>query len=123
MKCTFTGRECGFVFAGGLVLGLAVRELLTREQIRELAIKGVERGIVLRDSAKENMEIIRHKTSDIYNEAMTKKSDVFFEENDFEEDDYEEDLVAENIDIDVDVEYVASTENNEEEADDEALSI
>ncbi|MFI3115898.1 MAG: hypothetical protein R3Y12_07150 [Clostridia bacterium] len=121
MKCTFSGRECGLMFAGGLAIGLAIREFLTKEQMREIALKGMEQSISLRDSAKENFTIIRNKTTDIYNEAVTKKFEAIDEEFDF--DISEIDLAIEEAEATEEIEATEETEATEEiEATEETIS-
>ncbi len=77
MKCLeYLTKERKVIFAAGAATGLAVIKLLKTTKARELAVKGVASGIMLKDKVLETATNIKEEADDICAEAkMAAKSE------------------------------------------------
>ncbi len=63
------------IFAAGAATGVAVLSFLKTKKARELAVKGVANGIMLKDKVLENVANIREEAEDICAEAKAVAKD------------------------------------------------
>ncbi len=67
----FITKQHKLIFAAGAATGVAVLGFLKTKKARELAVKGVASGIMLKDKVLENVANIREEAEDICSEAKT----------------------------------------------------
>ncbi len=65
----FITKQHKLIFAAGAATGLAVLSVLKTKKVRELAIKGVASGIMMKDKVLENVSNIKEEADDIVAEA------------------------------------------------------
>ncbi len=65
----FITKQHKLIFAAGAATGLAILGLLKTKKARELAVKGVAGGIMLKDKALETAANIKEEADDIVCEA------------------------------------------------------
>ncbi len=62
-------KERKWIFAAGAATGLAVMKFLKTKKARDLAVKGVANGIILKDKILETAANIKEEADDICAEA------------------------------------------------------
>ncbi len=62
-------KERKWIFIAGAATGLAVLGLLSTKKAREVAVKGVAGGMMLKDRVMENVANIKEEAEDIRTEA------------------------------------------------------
>lgn len=67
----FWKKENGYVFLGGMALGMAVLQFIKSKAFHKLAVTTVAQGIALKDSATEEYLNIKEEAEDICAEAKT----------------------------------------------------
>lgn len=80
--CDFFKKECGILFAVGIVAGVIGSAVARTEKTRECMVKGLAKGMLCKDSATEYVTNLREDAEDICKEAreMAKaKSDIVCE--------------------------------------------
>ncbi len=72
LKCLeYFTKERNCLLGAGAVIGVAALQILKTKKARELAVKGVAGGIMLKDKVLENVANIREEAEDICAEAKT----------------------------------------------------
>ena len=65
----YFGKENRIIFAVGAVVGMATLTFLKTKKARELTVKGVASGMMLKDKVMENVANIKEEAEDICTEA------------------------------------------------------
>ncbi len=72
---TFITKQHKLIFAAGAAVGLAICGLLKAPKTRELAVKGVAGGLLLKDKILETAANIKEEADDICAEAKATAKD------------------------------------------------
>ncbi len=64
-------KETGIIFAIGAVAGAALLTFLKTKSARDLAVKGLAKGMMVKDCVIEEVANIREEADDICNEAKS----------------------------------------------------
>ncbi len=67
----FITKQHKLIFAAGAATGIAVLSLLKAKKVRELAVKSVAGGIIIKDKVLETATNIKEEADDIVCEAKT----------------------------------------------------
>lgn len=69
MNCDFFRKECGILFAAGVVVGVAGLKFVKTEKARKIAVKTIAQGMMIKDSTMEGVNNLREEAEDICAEA------------------------------------------------------
>lgn len=69
MKCNFLSKECGLVFVAGAVAGVLGMKLAKTDKARKVAVKGIAKGMMVKDCTMEHVANLREEAEDVCNEA------------------------------------------------------
>ena len=69
MLKTITDNEKKIIFAAGAAVAIAVTKVFKAKRTRDLTVKTLARGIIMKDNLMEEVANIREEADDICNEA------------------------------------------------------
>ncbi len=75
----FFSKEKGIVFAVGTVVGVVLTKFLQTETAKDLAVVGIAKGIMAKDTIIEKVANAKEQAEDIYAEAQELVDEVYEE--------------------------------------------